>query len=98
LWLRLRARLPGQPVFRRQHPIGPYVLDFYCSKARLAVEIDGESHNMGDHPIRDQRRDAWLRARGVRVIRVGAKELMRDINDAADSIARLAADLCQASG
>ena len=43
LWGRLRARAPGTPVFRRQHPVGPYVLDFYCGKARLAVEIDGMS-------------------------------------------------------
>jgi very-short-patch-repair endonuclease len=41
LWNRLRTRLRGQPVFRRQHPIGPYVLDFYCAKANLAIEIDG---------------------------------------------------------
>ena len=50
LWSRLRERAPGRPVFRRQHPIGPYVLDFYCAKARLAVEIDGASHDMGDRP------------------------------------------------
>jgi very-short-patch-repair endonuclease len=44
LWNRLRTRRPGQPVFRRQHPIGPYVLNFYCAKAHLAIEIDGLSH------------------------------------------------------
>jgi very-short-patch-repair endonuclease len=37
LWSRLRARAPGKPIFRRQHPIGPFVLDFFCSKARLAI-------------------------------------------------------------
>jgi very-short-patch-repair endonuclease len=42
---RLRARSPGAPAFRRQHPIGPYVLDFYCAKARFAVEIDGMAQN-----------------------------------------------------
>jgi very-short-patch-repair endonuclease len=50
LWNRLRTRRPGTPVFRRQHPIGPYVLDFYCAEARLAVEIDGMSHDVGDRP------------------------------------------------
>jgi very-short-patch-repair endonuclease len=65
LWSRLRARLPGMPAFRRQHPIGPYVLDFYCAKARLAVEIDGRIHEIGDQPQRDFRRDAWLEAQGV---------------------------------
>jgi very-short-patch-repair endonuclease len=38
LWTRLRERAPGKPVFRRQHPIGPYVLEFYCARARLAIE------------------------------------------------------------
>ena len=50
LWIRLRERALGRPVFRRQHPIVPYVLDFYCAKPRLAIEIDGLSHDMGDRP------------------------------------------------
>jgi very-short-patch-repair endonuclease len=67
LWIRLRERKPGAPVFRRQHPIGSYVLDFYRAKARLAVEIDGMSHDLGDRPQRDASRDDWLRARGLTV-------------------------------
>ena len=47
-------------------------LDFFCAKARLAVEIDGVSHDMGDRPRRDIRRDAWLEARGVTVMRIAA--------------------------
>jgi len=61
LWSRLRERALGTPVFRRQHPIGPYVLDFYCAKARLAVEIDGMSHDVAHGPQRDAQKDAWLR-------------------------------------
>jgi len=91
LWSRLRERAPGKPVFRRQHPIGPYVLDFYCAKARLAVEIDGISHDMGDRPQRDIGRDAWLEARGVTVMRIRANDLTR-IDDAADAIVRMAAE------
>ena len=72
LWSRLRARVPGMPIFRRQHPMGPYVLDFYCAKARLAIEIDGMSHDVADRPQRDIRRDAWLKAEGVTVKRIGA--------------------------
>ena len=53
LWNRLRERAPGLPTFRRQHPIGPYVLDFYCAKARLAIEIDGMSHDVGGRPERE---------------------------------------------
>ena len=92
LWTRLRARLPGKPVFRRQHPIGPYVLDFYCAKAGLAVEIDGISHDMGDRPRRDGRRDTWLKKHGVTVIRIPAAELRCSIDEVADAIVRIAAE------
>ena len=92
LWSRLRQRLPGKPVFRRQHPMGPYVLDFYCAKANLAIEIDGISHDMSDRPQRDERRDAWLKKHGVTVIRIPAAELMQGVDEAADAIVRLAAE------
>jgi very-short-patch-repair endonuclease len=92
LWSRLRARLPGQPIFRRQHPIGPYVLDFYCPKAHLAIEIDGISHDMGDQPQRDEQRDLWLKKHGITVMRLPAADLNRDIDEAADAIVRLAAE------
>ena len=97
LWIRLRARTPGMPAFRRQHPIGPYVLDFYCAKARLAVEIDGMSHDMGDRPERDVRRDAWLKARGVTVMRIAAGEAMARIDETADGIVRMAAAMIEAA-
>jgi very-short-patch-repair endonuclease len=90
LWNRLRTRLPGKPVFRRQHPIGPYVLDFYCAKANLAIEIDGISHDMADRAARDERRDAWLKKHGVTVVRISAAELMRGVDEAADAVVPLA--------
>jgi very-short-patch-repair endonuclease len=95
LWSRLRARVAGMPVFRRQHPIGPYVLDFYCAKARLAVEIDGMSHDLGDRPERDTRRDAWLEAQGLTVMRIAASELTRGIDEAADGIVRMALEMIE---
>ena len=97
LWSRLRARKPGAPVFRRQHPIGPYVLDFYCAEARLAGEVDGMSHDLGDRPQRDIRRDAWLKARGLTVMRIAASEAMRNADDTADAVVRTAAEMIQAS-
>lgn len=72
--------------------MGPYVLDFYCAKARLAIEIDGISHDMGDRPERDMRRDAWLRKRGVTVLRIRAAELTKGIDEVADAIVRMAAE------
>ncbi len=93
LWTRLRQRVTGKPVFRRQHPIGPYVLDFYCAKANLAVEIDGISHDLGDRPQRDVRRDAWLTKHGVTVMRIPAVELMCGVDEAADAIVRMATEM-----
>jgi very-short-patch-repair endonuclease len=89
----LRERSPGKSVFRRQRPIGPYVLDFYCAKANLAVEIDGVSHDMGNRPERDQRRDVWLKKHGVTVMRIAAAELSQDIDQAADAIVRAAMEM-----
>ncbi len=77
LWQELRQR-PGGLKFRRQHAIGEYVLDFYCASARLAVEIDGRSHDAGDRPERDAARDAWLAERGVRCVRIIAATVLAD--------------------
>jgi very-short-patch-repair endonuclease len=96
LWVRLRQRAPGLATFRRQHPIGPYVLDFYCAKARLAIEIDGMSHDIGDQPLRDIRRNEWLQARGVTVMRIAAGDVMRALDETADGIVRMATALIEA--
>ena len=71
LWLMLKGKKLHGFKFRRQHPIGPYILDFYCPAAHLAVEVDGASHN----EVRfqhDQRRTEWLNAHGVHVLRFAA--------------------------
>ena len=78
LWQALRLR-PGGLKFRRQHPFDRCTADFYCPAARLVVEVDGDSHGMGDNPERDVRRDAWLRSQGVEVIRFDARDVMTDV-------------------
>ncbi|AQR74244.1 endonuclease domain-containing protein [Sphingomonas sp. LM7] len=78
LWLELKTE-PGGYYFRRQHAAGPYRLDFYCAKARLCVEIDGEAHGFGDRPARDAARDRWLEARGVATLRVAAAEVFGNL-------------------
>ena len=70
LWGHLRRRQLGGFRFRRQHPIGPYILDFYCAQARLAVEIDGSAHGHPDQIRHDARRDEWLAAKGIRTLRI----------------------------
>lgn len=88
LWRQLRQR-PFGVKFRNQHPIGNLVVDFFCAKARLVVEIDGISHDMGDQPERDRRRDAWLRAQGLQVVRVAAVDVLADPVAVAESLAAL---------
>ena len=83
LWHWLRQR-PDGLKFRRQHPTGPSVLDFFCSDARLAIEVDGEAHSLGDRPQRDAARDEWLRAAGIKALRIPAVELLDD----ADAVLR----------
>jgi len=78
LWQALRGR-PAGLKFRRQHPSGPYVADFYCHEARLIVEIDGYAHETGDRPVRDAARDAWFGARGLKVQRIPAQLVLDDL-------------------
>ncbi|PVE59653.1 hypothetical protein DC429_04460 [Arthrobacter sp. TPD3018] len=78
LWTALRSR-PGGLKFRRQHPAGPFVLDFYCAAAMLAVEVDGEAHDRGDRPARDQWRDAMLAAHGIETLRIPARAVLADL-------------------
>lgn len=75
LWHRLRQR-PGGFKFRRQHPAGPYVLDFYCASARLAIEVDGETHLHG-RGAADEERSRWLKGHDVSVLRFSAGEVTR---------------------
>ncbi len=86
LWQRLKGRRLAGLHFRRQHPIGPYILDFYCETARLAVEVDGEMHVFDDNPAKDRARDAWLAERGVRTLRLIARDVLADADQAAMSI------------
>src|ERR1041384_6339707 len=76
LWQALRTR-PDGLKFRRQHPFGPYIVDFYCPAVSLVIEIDGESHTMGDRPQRDGRRDEWLRGQRLKVVRFSARDVMK---------------------
>jgi very-short-patch-repair endonuclease len=78
LWRELRKR-PGDLKFRRQHASGAYVLDFYCGDARLAIEVDGLAHAMGDHPAKDEARDAWFAQAGIATMRVPAVAVLRDV-------------------
>ena len=73
LWAMLRDRQTGLR-FRRQHPLGVYILDFYAPSAKLCIEVDGPSHEDLDRVGHDRRRDDWLSGQGIRVLRVTAED------------------------
>ena len=87
LWQLLR-REPEGIKFRRQHPIGDYHLDFYVATLKLAIEIDGIAHDMGDRPERDAMRDDFLRNEGIEVVRVPATEVLRSPEEVAETLVR----------
>lgn len=82
LWRAIKAGKIDGLKFRKQHPTGPYVLDFYCHEVSLCVEVDGESHSLGRNPQKDARRDAWLAERGIRTLRISASCVLNDVDDA----------------
>ena len=85
IWIRIRGRQLGGWKFRRQHPIGPYFVDFYCPAAGLIVEVDGPSHDdwAADY---DDRRQGWLECQGYRVLRVPASVIDQDVESAVEWI------------
>jgi len=75
--------------FRRQHPIGPFIVDFFCKQARLVVEADGAPHF--PKPMRDRRRDAWFAAAGLVVLRLPNHIILHHPDRVLDQIHRLLA-------
>ena len=86
LWKAIKGRRLDGLHFRKQHPVGPYILDFYCDSARLCVEVDGYSHGTGARPERDERRDAWLAAQGIRTLRISVELVLEDVDAAVVTI------------
>jgi very-short-patch-repair endonuclease len=78
LWRELRKR-PNGIKFRRQHPAGPYVLDFFCARSKLAIEVDGLAHDGAEAALRDANRSAFFRSRGIATTRIPASAILDDI-------------------
>jgi very-short-patch-repair endonuclease len=87
LWAAIRGRRLAKARFRRQHPMGPYILDFYCDEAMLALEIDGDGHLHPDQAAHDLRRTIWLQAQGITVYRIAAREVLSNLEGVLESIA-----------
>jgi very-short-patch-repair endonuclease len=83
LWIRLRAHRLDGLRFRRQTPIGQYIVDFVCHEQRLVIELDGSQHAESQHDIR---RDLWLESKGYRVLRFWNSDVLRDRDGVLETI------------
>lgn len=94
LWAKLQSSQLGGCKFRRQHSVGPYILDFFCPTAQLAVELDGESHLTADAMVYDRERTAYLNGLNIRVLRF----LNTEVYDELDAVcARIFAEVKKTS-
>ncbi len=78
LWRVLRLRPEGLK-FRKQHPFGPFVLDFFCRTAAVAIEVDGSAHDFKPMADADRRRDKWVQQQGVETLRIPAEEVRENL-------------------
>ena len=78
MWQLLRNRQRCNKKFRREHPLGIYTLDFYCAEAKLAVEVDGASHQSEEAKQYDLARDKWINEQGIRVLRFTCGQVMEE--------------------
>jgi very-short-patch-repair endonuclease len=90
LWQALRSRKLGGLKFRRQHPVGPFILDFCCPACKLIVELDGAAHDETEQAERDETRSAQLIAYGYRILRFRNEEVLTDLISVLDRIASTA--------
>src|SRR5438309_10414684 len=84
LWMRLRRDQIAGQRFRRQVPIGQYVVDFACRKARVVIEVDGSQHAASS--MQDDRRTAWLASRGYRVLRFWDNQVLTETDEVLETI------------
>jgi very-short-patch-repair endonuclease len=86
LWSKIRKKQMGNFQFNRQKPIGNYIVDFYCDKAKLVVEIDGGQHYEYQNILEDKKREEYLIKSGLKTIRFTNLEVLKNIENVVDKI------------
>jgi very-short-patch-repair endonuclease len=94
LWAGLRRKSLEAFRFRRQVPLCGFIVDFACFEARLIVEVDGATHSSDDERVRDDKRDAILRANGNTVLRFGNVEVYENLDGVLETIRLKLLELC----
>jgi very-short-patch-repair endonuclease len=97
LWQRLRASQLAGHKFRRQHPIGRFIVDFYCAAARLVVEVDGDIHARDDQAAYDAARTEWLEDAGCHVLRVTNHDVRHRLDAVLEQILRVCDELAEST-
>jgi very-short-patch-repair endonuclease len=85
LWQELRKR-PDGFKFRRQHPAGAYILDYFCHEARLIIEVDGRVHELDGKPEHDALRDTFFSAKNLLTLRIPAVNVLKSVHDVVETI------------
>lgn len=88
LWSHLRDRRLAGHKFRRQHPVDAYGLDFFCFEKNLAVEVDGSGNAEVKGKAHDEERDAYLKSKGIRVIRFANWDVFEELDSVLERISR----------
>ena len=91
-WMRLRAHRLNRLSFRRQTPIGPFIVDFVCHEQNLVIELDGGQHATDDEAERDLKRTQWLQSRGYRVLRLWNSVVLRQCDSVVQKILEIIAE------
>ena len=86
MWFWLRNRRFGNYKFRRQHPVGDYILDFYCAELKLCIELDGAHHEIDAVAEEDKARTQYLDRQGIMVLRIENETVRRDSDNVGDCI------------
>ncbi len=86
LWQELRRKNFSGYKFRRQHPAAGYILDFYCPRLKLGIEVDGEIHKLPDQRAYDEQRSTDLARYGIRIIRFWNAEVMEDMESVLEKL------------
>ncbi|MBA3533865.1 MAG: endonuclease domain-containing protein [Ardenticatenales bacterium] len=89
LWERLRRDGVGGLRFRRQHPFGPYIFDFFCRELNLVIEVDGNVHTDSLQKENDLERDEQCRAQGLTVLRFTNEQILNDLDHVLQTILTL---------
>jgi very-short-patch-repair endonuclease len=89
LWAYLRRKQLAHLRFRRQQPIGPYVADFFCSAAKLIIELDGSQHGAKESVSADEAHTAWLEESGYKVLRFPNDEVLKNRGAVLETIDRV---------